>query len=402
VTDRVEFAHDLFISYAEAERAWVEGYLLDALVQAGVRCHTEAAFALGVPRLLEFERAVQESRRTLLVLSPAYLAEGFTQFTDLLAQSYGLKTTTWPVIPLILQPIELPPRLALLTRLDATDPADWPQAIARLCAELQRAAPGPAPRPACPYPGMVPFGEEDSERFFGREREAQELVERLRLHPFLTVIGPSGSGKSSLIFAGLIPALRRSGLFGPGGWLVRTQRPGEAPLAALQEAIGDIPNLQPLASNFQPPTSNPLPPTSNLLLVVDQFEELFTLARADVEPFQRALLRLAESPKSTDQETDKRIANCRVVLTVRADFYPDLMATPLWPEIQAHRAEVLPLDVDGLRQAIVRPAENAGVFVEPALVERLVADAAGGRVSCPWCRRRWCCCGSGWSAASCR
>ncbi|HUV90536.1 MAG TPA: TIR domain-containing protein [Anaerolineae bacterium] len=369
MTDRVEFAYDLFISYAEAERAWVEGYLLDALTQAGVRCHTEAAFALGVPRLLEFERAVQDSRRTLLVLSPAYLAEGFTQFTDLLAQSYGLESATWPVIPLILRPVELPPRLALLTALDATDPDDWPPTITRLCTELQRAAPGPAPRPVCPYPGMVPFSEEDSERFFGREREAQELLERLRLHPFLAVIGPSGSGKSSLVFAGLIPALRKSGLFGPGGWLVRALRPGEAPLAALQEAIGDVTNLQ-------LPTSNLQPPTSNLLLVVDQFEELFTLARADVEAFQQALLRLAES-KSTDQETDKRIANCRVVLTVRADFYPDLMATLLWPEIQAHRAEVLPLGEDGLRQAIVRPAENAGVFVESALVERLVADAAG-------------------------
>jgi len=362
VTERVGSDHDLFISYADADRAWVEGYLLDALTQAGVCCHTEAAFALGVPRLLEFERAVQESQRTLLVLSLPYLAEGFTQFTDLLAQSYGLESATWPVIPLILQPVELPPRLALLTTLDATDPADWSQAIARLCAELQHPVPGPAPRPACPYPGMVPFGEEDSERFFGREREARELLERLRLHPFLTVIGPSGSGKSSLIFAGLIPALRRSGLFGPGGWLVRTVRPGEAPLAALAAALGGGPaNL----AETIPALLATEPGARRLLLVVDQFEELFTLARADVEPFQRALLRLAESP------------NCYGVLTVRADFYPDLMAAPLWPAIQAHRAEVLPLDEDGLRQAIVRPAEDAGVFVEPALVERLVADAAG-------------------------
>jgi len=374
VTERVGSAYDLFISYANADRAWVEGYLLDGLIQAGVRCHTEAAFALGVPRLLEFERAVQESQRTLLVLSPAYLAEGFTQFTDLLAQSYGLESATWPVIPLILQPVEMPPRLALLTVLDATDPADWPQVIARLCAELQQAVPGPAPRPPCPYPGMVPFSEEDSERFFGREREAQELLERLRLHPFLAVIGPSGSGKSSLVFAGLLPALRKSSLFGPGKWLVRTVRPGKAPLAALAAALGGEPAN---VAETVPALLATEPDARRLLLVVDQFEELFTLARADVEPFQRALLRLAETPKSTDQETDKRITNCRVVLTVRADFYPDLMVAPLWPEIQAHRAEVLPLDEDGLRQAIVRPAEDAGVFVESALVERLVADAAG-------------------------
>jgi hypothetical protein len=133
---------------------------------------------------------------------------------------------------------------------------------------------------------------------------------------------------------------------------VRTLRPGEAPLAALQTAVGDVVNL----SNLQPPPSH-------LLLIVDQFEELFTLARTDREPFQQAILRLSQTP------------GCYVVLTVRADFYPDLMTCPLWPQIQAHRAEVLPLDEAGLRQAIVRPAEDAGVFVETALVERLVADA---------------------------
>jgi hypothetical protein len=365
MTEQTEYAYDVFISYAEADRAWVEGYLLNALTQAGVRCHSEAAFALGVPRLLEFERAIQQSQRTLLVLSPAYLAEGFGQFTDLLAQSYGLKTATWPVIPLILHPVELPPRLAMLTALDGTDPDQRPAVVERLCAELQRPVPGPAPRPPCPYPGMVPFSEADNDRFFGRDREVQELLERLRLHPFLTIIGPSGSGKSSLVFAGLVPALRESGLFGPGGWLVRTLRPGEAPLNALTAALdGDAANPAQAVSDLLAAH----PETRRLLLVVDQFEELFTLARSDVEPFQQALLDLAGTP------------NCYVVLTVRADFYPDLMAAPLWPEIQAYRVEVLPLDDDGLRQAIFRPAEDVGVFLDAGLAERLVADAAAGHL----------------------
>ena len=365
MTEQTEYTYDLFVSYADADRPWVEGYLLDALTQAGVRFHSEAAFALGVPRLLEFERAVQESRRTLLVLSPATLADGFNQFTDLLAQSYGLETATWPVIPLILQPVELPPRLAMLTALDATHPAEWPAVVERLCAELQRPVPGPASRPPCPYPGMVPFSEADSDRFFGRDQEVQELLERLRLHPFLTVIGPSGSGKSSLVFAGLVPALRKSGLFGPGGWLVRTLRPGVSPLAALVAALDGTPAAV-RSNDFSRSGSEATEvATTNkrLLLVADQFEELFTLSRSDVEPFQQSLLRLAEMP------------NCTVVLTVRADFYPDLMACPLWREIQAHRFEVLPLDEDELRQAVVRPAEGVGVFVETALVERLVADA---------------------------
>jgi formylglycine-generating enzyme required for sulfatase activity len=354
--------YDLFISYAEADQAWVEGYLLDVLKQAGVRYHSEAAFALGKPRLSEFEHAIQHSQRILLVLSPAYLADNISQFVDVLAQSYGLETNSWPVIPLLLRPVKLPLRLAMLTALNATEPAHWPAAMERLCAASQRPVPGPAPRPPCPYPGMMPFQEDDHERFFGRDKEVPELLERLRLYPFLTVIGPSGSGKSSLVLAGLVPALRRSGLFGPGEWLVQVVRPGESPLDALTGALHGNPT-DPARTVSELLAARPN--ARRLLLVIDQFEELFTLARLDTEAFQQALLRLTQVP------------HCYVLLTVRADFYPDLMATPLWREIQAHRTEVLPLDKDGLGQAIVRPAQGVGVFVEDGLVERLLADAVG-------------------------
>ena len=356
MTTQSEYGYDVFLSYSPADREWVEGYLLDALQAAGVRVHSEETFRLGVPRLLEFERAIQQSQRTLLVLSPAYLTEGLSQFTDLLAQSYGLETATWPVIPLILHPVKLPPRLAMLTALDASDPDTWEHAVETLLSELQRPLPPPPEKPPCPYPGMVPFSETDSDRFFGRDREVQELLARLRLYPFITVIGPSGSGKSSLVFAGLLPALRGSGLFGPGEWLVRTLRPGELPLSALEATVGDVINPQ----TFQRTDGA----SHRLLLIVDQFEELFTLAGEEAVPFQEALLRLMQAP------------NTFLILTVRADFYPDLMTSPLWPQIQAHRLEVLPLDEEGLRQAIVRPAEDVGVFVETALVERLLADAA--------------------------
>ena len=360
--EQPERAYDLFISYADADRAWVDGYLLDALTQAGARVHTEAAFALGVPRLLEFERAVQHSQRTLLILSPAYLAESSGQFANLLAQTYGLETATWPVIPLILHPVELPPRLAMLTALDSTDPGAWASVVERLCVELQRPVPGPPPRPPCPYPGMVAFSEADSDRFYGRDEEVQALLERLRLHPFVTVIGPSGSGKSSLVYAGLVPALRGSGLFGPGQWLVRAVRPGERPMEALAVALeGDLVDPEQAVAELLATR----PDARRLLLIVDQFEETFALSGPEAEPFQAALLKLA------------RVPNCFLALTARADFYADLMACPLWCEIQAHRAEVLPMDENGLRQAIIRPAEGMGVFVETALVERLVADAAG-------------------------
>jgi hypothetical protein len=357
--------YDLFVSHADADQAWVEGYLLDALNQAGVRTHSEASFALGTPLLTEFENAVKQSKRTLLVLSPAYLADGFDSFAELLVQSYGAETGTWPVIPLVLEPVELPPRLAMLTGLDATDESTWPAMIARLTETLQRPVPKDATteRPPCPYPGMVPFMEDDQERFFGRTEEAQVALEQLRLHPFLTVIGPSGSGKSSLVFAGLIPALRKSTLFGPDDWLVKSMRPGETPLTTLEATLGSDPARpeQTIAAALATE-----PKARRLLLVIDQFEESFTVSTPEeVAPFHGALEKLAATPQ------------CFVVLTVRADFYPELMASPLWPQIKGHRLEVLPLDERGLRLAITRPAEDAGVYVEAALVERLVTDAAG-------------------------
>jgi WD40 repeat protein len=354
--------YDLFISHADADRAWVEGYLLETLKQAGVRYHSEAAFTLGAVRILEFERAIQQSQRTLLVLTSAYLADGFNQFIDILAQCYGLDTATWPVIPLILEPVNLPPRLNALVKLTATNQHEEEEAIKRLCAELKRPVPADSPKPPCPYPGMVPFSENDSDRFFGREQEIQDLLERLRLHPFVTVIGSSGSGKSSLVFAGLIPHLRQTGLFGLGKWLVRSMRPGETPLTTLKSVLGgELTNkaevlLQLLAIQ---------PDAQRLLLIVDQLEELFTQAGQEAVPFQEVLLELAKTP------------NVYLILTVRADFYADLMATLLWHKIQAHRLEVLPIDEVGLRQAILRPAEDVGVFVETALIERLATDAAG-------------------------
>lgn len=113
--------YDLFVSYAEADRAWVEGYLLEALEQAGVRFICESTFTVGVPRLLEFERAIQQSKYTLLIISPDYLADELNEFIATMGQSYGQDTNCWPVIPLIRQSVPLPSRLGMLVSLKATN-----------------------------------------------------------------------------------------------------------------------------------------------------------------------------------------------------------------------------------------------------------------------------------------
>ena len=341
-------SYTLFISYADSDQDWVKGYLLDALQAAGVVVHTEAAFTLGAPRLLEFEHAIQHSARTLLVLSPAYLAEHLQQFVDLLAQSYGLETGTWPVIPLLLHPVTLPPRLAMLQALDATNPDEWPTVVTRLSAALGAPVPESPPLPACPYPGMMPFREGQSALFFGRTVEITECVERLRLHPLLAIIGPSGCGKSSLVFAGILPALRASPYFAHKAWTLKNIRPGTTPFAMLNHIMDG-------AQEGENPT----------LLIVDQLEEVFTLAaKEEAAAFFQALLGYSRSP------------HVYTLLTMRADFYADLMMTTFWLHVQDHRLEVTPLDEHRLREAVTGPAEQVGVFIEAGLVERLVADAA--------------------------
>ncbi|NEP12945.1 MAG: TIR domain-containing protein [Symploca sp. SIO2C1] len=362
--------YDLFISYADADSQWVAGYLLDALQEAEVNYCSEETFTLGAVRLDEFERAIRESERTLLVLSQAYLADPENKFINSLSQNFGLETSTWPVIPLRLeQNLKVPTKLQQLVGLDATTPEKWEKEINRLCKDLDVALPKEVNIPECPYPGMLPFSEDDSERFFGRSQEIEGLLGRLRSSSFLTVIGPSGSGKSSLVLAGLIPTLHKSKLLGSGKWAVRIMRPGATPMSTLKTWLNDdLTEPTPAITNLLKTHS-----AERLLLVIDQFEELFTIASQqipdskaqEVIPFQETLLHLIQAP------------NCYVILTVRADFYPDLMGCLLWQKIKTNRFEVEPLNETGLREAIVRPAEDVGVFIETTLVDRLLADSVG-------------------------
>ena len=351
--------YSVFVSYADEDDAWVEGYLLNALEEAGLTCHSEAMFRLGVPRLIEFESALKNSERTLLIISPAYLNDNFVEFANLLFQFYGLDTYSWPVVGMILHPVqELPMRLKMLECLDATDGTKQQKAIQRICENFQKPVPTLVEIPDCPYPGMVPFKPEDSDRFFGRQREVNDLIQHLRLYPFLAVIGASGSGKSSLVFAGLIPQLQKTHLLGKEPWQIYSMRPGTTPITTLTATLGcDLTSAEAITTKFKL--------SQKSLLVIDQFEEIFTLSPQDITPFQEILLNLYKQP------------NFYVVLTVRADFYPQLMeSTCFWREIKAHRYEVLPLDQMGLQEAILKPAEQARVFIEGTLLERLITTAA--------------------------
>lgn len=119
-------------------------------------------------------------------------------------------------------------------RLDCTVRSRWESEVARLRELLQRDPPA-AERLPCPYPGLLAFGPEEATRFFGRDRESDDICRRLRQHNFLLLVGPSGSGKSSLLSAGVLPRLLA---MDADRWIVRMLRPDAGALKWLTDTFG--------------------------------------------------------------------------------------------------------------------------------------------------------------------
>jgi WD40 repeat protein len=219
-----------------------------------------------------------------------------------------------------------------------------------------------------PYRGLAAFTSQDAEAFVGREREIDAAVNRLRIAAFVAVVGPSGAGKSSFVHAGVIPSL-------PEGWTSISVRPSATPIAALElrlrraglvvtglaEAIDRDPAA--LGEIFQARET----PT---VLVIDQFEELFTLGASTAQQalYVRALLAAAQSP-------DDKL---RIVLTLRDDF---LARAAQLPELRERLPSALFLlgtpAREELSRILVEPLKRAGFdFDDAALPARMVNDVA--------------------------
>ncbi len=235
-----------------------------------------------------------------------------------------------------------------------------------------------------PYKGLRAFGEADAADFFGRETLTQRLLERLaeggELARFLAVVGPSGSGKSSVVRAGLLPALRRGALPGSEHWFVVELLPGAYPLEELEAALLRI-AVNPPASLLEQLQADergllraikrvvPADDEIELVLVIDQFEELFTLVDdAAVRAHVLNSLRIAA--------TDPR-SRARVIITLRADFTDHPLHYVSFGELLRQRTEfVLPLTPDELERAITRPAAGVGMTVEADLIATIVQDVS--------------------------
>jgi WD40 repeat protein/transcriptional regulator with XRE-family HTH domain len=286
-----------------------------------------------------------------------------------------------------------------------------------LAALREAAAPeGPA-WPGGPYLGLVPFEERDTQLFFGRDELADQLVRRLGERPgragILLVAGESGSGKSSLLRAGFLPRLA-AGALGPGSerWPRRVIRPTASPLRELAMHLAEMAGADPVSvyrSLSAAPDEAPMlaeqaartaagrgadpgsggpaaaavgaPP--RLVLVVDQLEELFTAGEdADGDVVERKAFVTALHAAATTPAGPHRLPPALVVAAVRADYLGRLIAyPPLKAALEAGPFTVGPMSEAELRLAVTGPAAEAGLVVEPAVVEAVIAELrneAGG------------------------
>ncbi len=203
---------------------------------------------------------------------------------------------------------------------------------------------------ACPFKGLAAFDVEDAEIFFGRERLVAEMVARLAGAPLMGIAGPSGSGKSSVLRAGLVASLAAGVLPGSEHWTLALLRPGEHPLKALERATTQAADSR------------------RWLVAVDQFEEVFTACREGSEraAFVDALVAMARDEQAL------------VLVTIRADFYGRCGTYPnLSRLLAANHVLVGPMRRDELRRAIELPARRARLLVEHDLADALIADIEG-------------------------
>jgi hypothetical protein len=234
----------------------------------------------------------------------------------------------------------------------------------------------------CPYRGLFPFGPNDAEFFFGREVFVEELFAATQNRNFIPVLGASGSGKSSVVLAGLVPKLQKAGY-----WKFTHFRPGSEPFQALAESLVPLyePDKNATEQMFQARQlaeyfangSVPLQdvfskiqrnyPNHRVLLIADQFEELYTLC-ADQKTRHSFLDILLACFQSSPGKTNVLVA------TMRADFLGNALSYPPFGDVLKADIKLRSMNHNELSQVIAKPAEKLGVTFEGGLVERILDD----------------------------
>jgi hypothetical protein len=402
-----------FLSHNGADKPLVE-IVAAELEKHGIRCWLDKWNLIpGDPWPLAIEEALSCCETCVVFFGPHGLGPWHNEDTWLaLQRRVNSRERKLRMLPVILpggqraKESDLPGFLQGTTWVEFRHSIDEEDALHRLACGIKRIQPGRGPGATiavgeCPYLGLKTFQPDDAPLFFGRAAKIQELVDRLRNNfgtskeeRFLALIGASGSGKSSLALAGLIPAIQRGELPESARWPLVRCRPGARPWENLQIALA---NNQQIASHIaalpalitRPEDEqrrlhltahlalHDRPETHQLLVVIDQFEEIFTLCDEEA-----ARLQLIDNVLYATSVAEGRTL---VVLTMRADFcgqcanYLGLRAS-----ISDHQSLIGPLSEDELRDVIESHAQLAGAELEPGLMELLLVDMKGQAGALPF------------------
>lgn len=409
--------YDVFLSHNNADKAAVEE-MARRLKQAGLRPWLDVWNLIpGAPWQEGIEEALSASTSVAVFVGPSGISPWHNEeMRDALDRAVRSRDD-YRVIPVLLPGADEGSIGRFLTRrvwVDFRSGLDDEGAFGRLVAGIKGQAievgSYELPDEPAPYRGLLPFDQQHARFFFGRDADRQRLLERLAQHPFVAVVGASGSGKSSLVKAGLLSALDQNALPDSSQWRVLPFTPGPQPLLTLAGqlttflSIADRPRaldelVARLAERNDALRTTLLAYTADqqtpVLLIVDQFEEVFTLCQEGPERCRAQIEQFIANLADTVHKGNGRI---RVLLTLRADFLDRCLAYPKLRELLEDRQLLLgPLDAAGLREAIVRPAGVVGALLEKGLVEILLRDVGSEPGMLPllqqalyelWLRRR--------------
>jgi hypothetical protein len=392
---------DLFLSYNSRDRETVVR-VWELLQQRNVKTFFDRNnLTPGLPWQDELERAISQVRAVAVFIGSDGIGAWQRPEKELALDRQMREEKAgrrFLVIPVLLPNAETDKVTGFLTRntwIDLRLGMDNPatavalDALARAVVDEPSIEKEPAPELLCPYRGLEPFHEDDAPLFFGRDKFAVDLLQRILTHPLVVVVGPSGSGKSSVVQAGLLPRLRREG-WPNQTWEAVTFTPRENPFHSLAKEL--LPLIEPTKSTVEQmvearslaealteckiPLDDPInaalkvvQTANRLLLVVDQFEELFTMSE---ERYRQLFIK---SLVTTATHFDSPVT---VVLTLRADFYGQAisLSRELSDCIQHGLVNIGPMTKGELRQVIEEPANRVGLSFEPGLVARLLKDVS--------------------------
>ena len=401
--------YDVFLSHNSQDKPHVEQIAQRLVGEAKVRPFLDKWHLVpGAPFQPELAAALDDSATVAVFFGPAGNGPWHHEEMQVALMRAVREKKEFRVIPVLLPQADassIPAFLQLRTWVDFSDGIASEIAFKRLVAGIWGLATEfegiKLPDKPAPYRGLLHFEFKHARFFFGREQEIgptkdkPNLVDKLRVNRFVAVVGSSGSGKSSIVRAGLLPRLADDVISGSRQWRTITFTPNSDPFRSLANALASHlpaadrgPAVTSLLAQLDEPERglrNTLETwfadsAAPLLLFVDQFEELFTHApsvQADAAARQRYDERINRFIRQLAHEVLRPGGRFRAVITVRADFMPHCLRVPELKNLLQDRQLLLgelAKDDEALREIIQRPAHEVGAMLETGLMEVLLAD----------------------------